>query len=145
MTTQKHSLNAKGYTTPRAFSGFQVPVSVQSLVLRRYCENRGLIFNHHVSENITPNSYLVLERLVVEAHLYDIISMCSIGMLPNNRNKRTQLIRRVLLEGVSLHFVFEQVILTSCDDIEKLNVLTSLCNLIPDHESQVKYLRSVIK
>ena len=138
-------MNVKGYTTPQPFAGFQIPIALQSLAIRRYCEDRGMIFNHHASENIGSTSFLVLQKLVDEALSYRAIAMCSVGMLPKNRSRRTELLRRAVTRSVSLHFVFEQVIVVSHDDVSQLNDLSSLCNLIPSDDRQVVHLRTMIK
>jgi len=139
------TINVKGYTTPRPFSGFQIPIPLQSLSIRRYCEDRGLVFNHHVVENISPKTYFVLERIVREAHLYQAIAMCSIGLLPNDETYRSTMLRQCVTAGVSVHFIFEQLVVSSEDDIGQLNDLSSLCNLIPSGDRQVVYLRTMIE
>jgi len=138
-------VNVKGYTTPQPFAGFQIPITLQSLAIRRYCEDRGMVFNHHLSENIGPDGYLVLQKLVDEALSYRAIAMCSFGMLPKNLSRRTELLRAALTRGCSFHFVFEQVTIDSYDDLNQLNELRSLCNLIPSDDRQVVYLRTMLK
>jgi len=123
-------INVKGYTTPRSFSGFQIPIPLQSMAIRRYCEDRGLAFNHHVAENITTDTYLVLERIVEEAHLYQAIAMCSIGMLPSDSQHRTALFARCLAHKTSIHFLFEQIIVTTESDVLAVDELISLTKLI---------------
>lgn len=138
------TINVKGYTTPRDFSGFQIPVSLQSLAIRRYCDDRGLIFNHHVNENITPDSFLVLERIVNEAHLYQAIAMCSVGLLPEKRSQRTELLERALAKDVSIHFVFEQFAINSLNDLETLDSLVALSSLVQNGCRQITYLRNMM-
>ena len=124
--TSKPINNVKAYTTPRQFSGFQVPISLQSTAIRRYCEERGLQFNLHANENITANSYLVLERLIIESQTYRGIAMCSIGMLPVDHQYRTSLVERSIEAGLALHFVFEQIVVSSVSQVNSLNNLVLL-------------------
>jgi len=145
MKSPHNPVNVKGYTTPQPFAGFQIPITLQSLAIRRYCEDRGMVFNHHASENIGSASYHVLQKLVDEALSYRAIAMCSITMLPKHRSRRTELLRRAVTRGVSFHFVFEQVTVVSHDDVGQLNDLSSLCNLIPSGDRQVVYLRTMIE
>ena len=122
-------INLKGYTTPRTFSGFQIPVPLQSATIRRYCEERGLVFNHHVSENVTENTYLVLERLVSDSEHFEALGMCSIGMLPSDSAHRSSLLNRCLTNGTSIHFILEQIVLSSvaeCDAFDELLTLTTM-------------------
>lgn len=136
--------NLKGYASPRSFSGFQIPIPLQSLTIRRYCEDRGLKFNHHVVENITPSSYLVLERVVADAHQYQAVGMCSIGMLPSDPQYRTRLLSKCIDMGTSLHFVFEQIIVSETSDIAALNDLLSLTSVSQGGETQIRFLRDLI-
>jgi len=136
--------NLKGYASPRSFSGFQIPIPLQSLTIRRYCEDRQLKFNHHVVENITPSSYLVLERVVEDAHQYQAVGMCSIGMLPSDSRYRTRLLSRCIEMGASIHFVFEQIIVSETSDIDALNDLLSLTSLSQGYEPQIQFLKNLI-
>ena len=136
--------NVKGYTTTRPFSGFQIPIPLQSQAIRRYCEERGLTFNHHVVENISPDSFLVLERVIAEADLYKGVAMCSIGMLPASRQYRSSLLARCFASGTKVHFLFEQFVLASEADIEALNELLVLTNLAENQSSRVGDLRRAL-
>lgn len=123
-------INLKGYTTPRTFSGFQIPVPLQSMTIRRYCEEHGLVFNHHVSENVTENSYLVLERLVSDSEHFEALGMCSIGMLPNDSAHKSSLLNRCLANGTSIHFIFEQIVLSSTAELDALGELLTLTTML---------------
>ena len=54
----------RGYVTSREFGGARIPVPLQSLALRDYCNRKNLHYRLHVNENMFPHSYLVLEGLV---------------------------------------------------------------------------------
>ena len=128
--------NVKGYTSRRAFSGFRIPIPLQSASIRRYCEDRKYVFNHHVVENLTPESFLVLERVVAEANLYDGIAMCSIGMLPKDEAHRTSLLQRCIEANVSVHFIFEQYVVQTSSDIAELNDLMSMVQVLASSQSR---------
>ena len=123
----------KTYTTPRSFGGFQIPITLQSATLRNYCEKNNLIFHLHVVENQIPNTYLVLEALVEKANQYDGIAMCSVSMLPIDREHRRLIVKRILEQGCALHFTFEQVVISSIDQTTELEELVSLIELSPHH------------
>ena len=123
----------KAYTTPRKFGGFQIPITIQSTTLRNYCEKNNLIFHLHVVENQISNTYLVLEALVEKADHYDGIVMCSVSMLPNDREYRRSTVTRILEQGCALHFTFEQIIVSSVDQIAELEELVSLIDLASNH------------
>lgn len=119
----------KAYTTPRSFGGFQIPITMQSTNLRTYCEKNGLVFHLHVVENQIPNTYLVLESLVEKANSYDGIVMCSVSMLPNDPMIRKSIVTRILDQGCKLHFTFEQIVISSLEDLTELEELVSLVAL----------------
>jgi len=123
----------KAYTTPRSFGGFQIPITLQSTVLRNYCEKINLVFHLHVVENQIPNTYLVLESLVEKAYRYHGIVMCSVSMLPGDPKVRQMINRRVLDQGCSLHFAFEQLVVSSLDQLSELEELVTLIQLSPHH------------
>ena len=126
----------KAYTTPRSFGGFQIPITLQSTTLRNYCEKHNLIFHLHVVENQIPNTYLVLESLVGKAIHYDGIVMCSVSMLPSDPRVRQSITRRVLEQGCLLHFTFEQLLVSSSDQLAELEELVALIQLSPHHTSE---------
>ena len=119
----------KAYTTPRSFGGFQIPITMQSTNLRNFCEKNGLIFHLHVVENQIPNTYLVLESLVEKADNYDGIVMCSVSMLPNDPLIRKSVVARILEQGCKLHFTFEQIVVSSIEELVELEELVSLVAL----------------
>ena len=123
----------KAYTTPRSFGGFQIPITMQSTTLRNYCEKNNLLFHLHVVENQIPNTYLVLEALVEKASHYAGIAMCSVSMLPTDREYRRSIIKRILEQGCALHFTFEQIVISSIDQITELEELVALIELSPHH------------
>jgi len=138
-------INVKGYTTPREFSGFQIPIPLQSASIRRYCDEHGLVFNHHVAENITPDTFLVLERIVSEAHLFQAIAMCSISMLPRDTGHRTELLECCVKKGLTTHFLFESLIVTTCEDIETINHLLSLTTLLKNDRGRMSYIEDFLQ
>ena len=106
---------------------------MQSTSLRNYCEKNGLTFHLHVVENQIPNTYLVLESLVEKADSYDGIAMCSVSMLPNDREYRRSIVKRILEQGCALHFTFEQIVISSVKQLAELEELVSLIELSPHH------------
>ena len=132
-STAQTQKGTKAYTTPRSFGGFQIPITMQSTSLRNYCEKNGLIFHLHVVENQIPNTYLVLESLVEKAGHYDGIVMCSVSMLPNDRDYRRSIVKRILEQGCALHFTFEQIVISSVKQLAELEELVSLIELSPHY------------
>jgi sporadic carbohydrate cluster protein (TIGR04323 family) len=97
-----------------------------------------------VVENITPRTYLVLERIVAEAHLFQAIAMCSISMLPNNSERRTTLLERCVNAGMTLHFIFESLVVTRHEDIADVNQLVALMGLSKKRSNRVSYIKEIV-
>jgi sporadic carbohydrate cluster protein (TIGR04323 family) len=120
------SKGTKAYTSSRAFGGLQIPIPLQSAAIRRYCEERSLVFHLHVVENLIPGTYLVLESVVADAALYEGIAMCSIDMLPSDSRHRRDIVQRCLAAGCRLHFLFEQRVVATAADADELETLIGL-------------------
>jgi sporadic carbohydrate cluster protein (TIGR04323 family) len=138
-------INLKGYASPRPFSGFQIPVPLQSMTIRRYCDERGLVFNHHVVENVTNGSYLVLERVVSDSHKFQALGMCSIGMLPSDPTHRIFLLNRCLANGTSIHFIFEQVTLTSTTELDAFGELLTLTTMLRNETRHLERVAGLVR
>jgi len=132
----------KAYTTPRSFGGFQIPITMQSTSLRNYCEKNSLTFHLHGVENQIPNTYLVLESLVEKANNYNGIVMCSVSMLPSDPTVRRSVVTRALEQGCKLHFTFEQLIVSSLEQLADLEELVSLIDLSYNQQTLMHSLES---
>ena len=108
---------------------------MQSTSLRNYCERNNLIFHLHVVENQIPNTYLVLESLVEKASHYDGLVMCSVSMLPSDPTVRRSVVTRVLEKGCKLHFTFEQLTVSSLEQLIELEEFISLIELSHNQQS----------
>lgn len=141
------SRGTKAYTSPRSFGGFQVPISLQSSVIRRYCDELGLTFHLHANENLISDSYLVLESVVDRASEYEGIAMCSVDMLPRRRSHRLEIVRRSISAGCRLHFVFERLIVATEGDVtelEDLRALGGLSAMTAQRATQLRELGAVL-
>jgi len=67
----------RGYVTSRPFGQYCIPVPLQSLALRDYCQRMGLLYVLPVNENIFPHSYMVLEGMIKDLSNYEGIVMYS--------------------------------------------------------------------
>ena len=53
-----------GYTLPRPFAGYSIPISVQSVYLRSFCQARGFDYALPVTEFYTPKNYSALSGIL---------------------------------------------------------------------------------
>lgn len=129
MTGAGNRVGLRGYVTSRSFGGYYLPVPVQSLALRDYCQRKGKIYGLPVNENIFPSSYLVLEGLIRNLTGFEGIVMCSFHMLPQRAERRREIYEHVLAQSCSLHFVFEDLVVGGGEDVEKLEELITLSQI----------------
>ena len=78
----------RGYVSSRDFGGLRIPVPVQALVLRDWCQRNGKIYKLHLNENSFPHSYMVLEGMVRNLDGLEGMLMVSMFMLPERRERR---------------------------------------------------------
>lgn len=116
----------RGYVTSRAFGQFCIPVPLQSLALRDYCQRMKQVYVLPVNENIFPSSYMVLEGMIQDLADYEGIVMYSMQMLPQRTDRRRHIYDRILQQGCSLHIVLESIVVSGPEDIEKIEELIQL-------------------
>jgi sporadic carbohydrate cluster protein (TIGR04323 family) len=116
----------RGYVTSRPFGQYSIPVPLQSLALRDYCQRNNILYVLPVNENIFPNSYMVLEGMIQDLTDYEGIVLYSMHMLPQRAERRRQIYDRILKQGCSLHIVLESIVLSGPQDVEKIEELLQL-------------------
>ena len=121
----------RGYVTSRSFGGLTVPVPIQSLTLRDYCNRKGYIYKLHLNENIFPHSYMVLDGIAVDTSSFEGILMCSMYMLPINSARRTNVLHKILHQETPIHFVFEDIVINSINDINLIEDSLNAAALLP--------------
>lgn len=120
----------RGYVTCREFGGLTIPVPVQSQILREYCLRKGYIYKLHLNENIFPKSYMVLEGIIQNLNEFEGLLMCSIFMLPKKSSRRRIIYQKVFEQKIGIHFVLEDVVIKTFDDVQIVEEVLSIENLI---------------
>jgi sporadic carbohydrate cluster protein (TIGR04323 family) len=116
----------RGYVTSRPFGQYCIPVPLQSLALRDYCQRINALYVLPVNENIFPNSYMVLEGMIQDLGDYEGIVMYSMHMLPQRAERRRRIFERILGQGSSMHIVLESLVVSGPHDVEKVEELIQL-------------------
>ena len=127
----------RGYVTCRPFGGLQIPVPIQALVMRDYCARNGYMYKLHVNENQFPNSYVVLNGVINEMNMYEGLLATSMYMLPKRAERRREIYKRILDQEASLHFVLEDVVIRSPEDIEPVEEILSIYHVLPQTPQNV--------
>ncbi len=124
----------RGYVTPRTFGGFSIPVPVQNLVLRDYCERKGLLFKLPLNENMFPHSYMVLESILRNLAGVQGIVACSYFMLPEQPARRARMYEVLFRADAQFHFAMEEVAIARPADagaIEEILTIHRTLQLCP--------------
>lgn len=120
---------ARGYIGSRRYRGDRTPQHIQNLVIRDYCQRRGLTYLLSATEYAMPGSYAVLEDVVKEAPTLDGVVLYSIFMLPQRQARRLDMCRRILDAGAIIHGAVENIAVRDLTDLEKLDELYLLSDL----------------
>jgi sporadic carbohydrate cluster protein (TIGR04323 family) len=109
--TQSNEL--QGYVTSRSFGGYCLPVPMQSLLLRNYCEQNNFNYKLHIVETILANNYMYLNETIKKCNDFDHIGMCSIYMFPRDNAKYKLLKKEIDKRSLNFHFIFENTMIRS--------------------------------
>lgn len=118
----------RGYIGSRAYFGDRAPQHVQNLVVRDFCARNGFDFLLSATEYAMPGSYMILEDVVREAPTLEGIVCYSIFMLPADRQRRADTVRRILEAGATLHGAVENIHVRSDAEFEQLELLWAMRN-----------------
>ena len=110
----------QGYVTSRSFQGQRVPQHVQNLVIRDYCQGRGMTYLLSGTEYAIPGSSLMLQQLLDGLEQLDGIVLYSMFQLPENKSSRQNIYQQVLAQKKSLHFAVETVVLQAEQDCQRI-------------------------
>jgi len=121
-------MRLKGYIFSRSFFGERAPQHIQNIVLRDYCKknNSDLILSS--TEYKTKNSTYILEEILENLQNYDGIIFYSLFQLPENKNLRFKIYRKILTKKKQLNFAVENIKFkkkTDLINIEKIFLLKS--------------------
>lgn len=114
----------RGYIGSRPYQGQRTPQHVQNLVIRDFCQRNAFLYLLSATEYNMPGCYMMLEEVMSELPSLDGIVLYSLFMLPNNRDRRQGLVRRVLECGATLHSALENFSITNEEDYQRVeNIL----------------------
>ncbi len=120
-----HSNELRGYVTVRQFGGYALPVPIQNLLLRNYCEQNKLSYKLPLVETHLNNNYMYLNETIKKSTKHENIGMCSIYMFPKDNAKYKLLKAEIDRKLLTFHFIFENNIVTS-EDLDEFYFNSSL-------------------
>ena len=108
----------KGYIFSRNFFGERVPQHIQNKILRDYCDNYQLEYLLSATEYTIKHSSLMLNKLINEMKDIDGLVFYSIFQLPENKQERDKVYKKILNSKKEIHFAVEEMKLQKRSDVE---------------------------
>lgn len=99
----------RGYIGSRPYFESRTPQHVQNLVIRDYCQRRGLRYLLSATEYAMPGCFVMLENVLKELPVLEGIVLYSLFMLPPAAERRRAIYRLALDAGASLHAALEDI------------------------------------
>jgi sporadic carbohydrate cluster protein (TIGR04323 family) len=109
----------RGYVFSRAVDNHRVPQHIQNLVIRDYAQRRKLRYLLSATEYAMTGSYLMLEQVLSDLTAIDGIILYSMFMLPQSATHRSEIYRKIIAAGGTLHAAVEGFVLQSEVDLER--------------------------
>lgn len=121
----------KPYVLPRPFSGFNIPIAIQTSFIKSYAEQNSYTFTLPLTELTTSNTYNSLDNLLSTTKIKDI-GIVSIMILPvMNKKLMDRLFKKYKNKQFVFHAILESKVLSLsqikewADEIRDLKLLTS--------------------
>ena len=87
--------------------GERVSQHVQNLVIRDYCNKKGLQYLLSATEYAMANSHLILQQVLEELSKLDGIVFYSLFLLPEDKAERDRVINIILKKEKTIYFAVE--------------------------------------
>ena len=123
---------ARGYIFSRSFMGERVPQHVQNIVIRDYCEKNNLSYLLSSTEYVLENCHLMLEQVLDELKLVDGVVAYSLFQLPEDKDSRQGVYKKILDLKKEIHFSVESLKITTQEDIEKIESIWLVRQSLPN-------------
>jgi len=112
--------------------GERVPQSVQSLLIRDYCQKNKLEFNLHAVEYTMPDCFLVFESCLNELKDFDGIVLYSLFQLTEDDSKRNKYFEKVLNQKKKLFFALENIKLFDLESKSRIEDIWTIKKALPN-------------
>ena len=130
----------QGYVTSRPFLGQRVPQHVQNLVIREYCQTRGMTYLLSGTEYAIPGSDLMLQQLLDSLGKLEGIVLYSLFQLPVDLEERKLIYEKVLASKKSMHFALETLALHRQEDCQRLDDIWGVFQVMQNMPNIQEYI-----
>ena len=129
----------KPYVLPRPFSGYNIPIAMQTSFIKQYCEQSGYKFSLPIAEVTMSNTHQILEDYLDEVKNANV-GIVSVFVLPiNNKKLMSKIYKKINKKEILFHAILESKILSKEDLINWEREFSNL------HSLSIKYDSYLIK
>ena len=122
----------RGYNFCRPFMGERAPQHVQNIVIREYCKKNNLLYLLSSTEYAMENCHLMLGQVLDELKSIDGIVAYSLFQLPEDKNLRLKVYKKILDLKKEIHFSVEDLKITTMRDVEKIENIWQVRQTLPN-------------
>ena len=122
----------RGYIFSRPFLGERVPQHVQNLVIRDYCNKKGLQYLLSATEYAMANSHLILQQVLEELSKLDGIVFYSLFLLPEDKAERDRVINIILKKEKTIYFAVEGLRIINKTEHERIENIWQVKKVLPN-------------
>jgi len=97
----------QGYVQLMEFNNIYLPVPIQNLIMKNFCEQNNAIFKLSVNEHYIKNCYMELFFILKKINNIDGLIMSSIYMLPQDPKNFSYFIKLYKKRRLKIIFIFE--------------------------------------
>ena len=121
----------RGYIFSRPFMEERVPQHVQNLVIREYCQKKGIQYLLSATEYAMENSALILRQLVRELPSIDGIVAYSMFQMPEDDYERQTIFKKTLSHNKEIHFAVEGLSLVDSETYNHIENIWQVKKTLP--------------
>lgn len=118
--TKSNRKGFRGYIRARQEMGRSVPQHVQQLVMRDYCKKQGITFLLSATEYLMHGCTQILDAVLDDLDHLEGIVMYSLYLMPESREKRLRMFKRLFEKGCVLHCASEGIVIAGWDDVARI-------------------------
>ena len=122
----------RGYIFSRSFMGGRAPQHVQNIIIRDYCKRNNLFYLLSSTEYVKKKCHLMLQQTLEELNLIDGIVAYSLFLLPEDKNLRLKVYKKILSLKKEIHFSVEGLKISKKEDIEKIENIWMIRQSLPN-------------
>ena len=112
--------------------GERAPQHVQNIVIREYCKKNNLLYLLSSTEYAMENCHLMLGQVLDELKSIDGIVAYSLFQLPEDKNLRLKVYKKILDLKKEIHFSVEDLKITTMRDVEKIENIWQVRQTLPN-------------